>query len=546
MIETEINKKYYVKFCAVMVIAVLLLLLTVFSFGFNHSHTYAAVAAQTETNQYGFAAGDGSEQNPFLIMTPAQLDNIRFYLHKENPDYVPSNGGLLGGNAENSEFLPYYFALGADIDLRTALGSGGELCGDGNGWQPIGTGELWENYFYGILDGRGFSIRNLWINRHDIEYVGFFGFACDTAIKNLNIMIDEKGITGKLSAGAFAGIFENNSETSTIKYCSVKGNIKTASTGSSLQGLGGFAGAAVYLEIENSFFEGILEGGHYTGGLIGYANKVSVENSYAKVIMNATEESVAGGIFGYAINFGLYNNINNRINRCFVDLVSDTETDALIGQIIQKVEVFSSYYAERENISINSDKYSEMKVAALNEVQQKTKTSYDGFDFDNVWGFDKNGRLVLRAFGQAYDPPVPLDLTWLYITASGLAFGSAVIIIALMLYRRKKTEIVMQTETVEVVKEIPVTVEIVKEIPVTVEIVKEVPIYNGQYLPMESFTPKEKRVAELLLLGKSYGQIAADLDVTENTAKKHIASVFDKAEVNSQKAFIVKYLRGDC
>ena len=76
-----------------------------------------------------------------------------------------------------------------------------------------------------------------------------------------------------------------------------------------------------------------------------------------------------------------------------------------------------------------------------------------------------------------------------------------------------------------------------------VETVKEVPII-GMPLPMDEFTPREKEVAELLLMGKSRSEIAGTLFVSEYTVKTHTQHIFEKTEVTSQKAFIAKYLLG--
>jgi len=59
------------------------------------------------------------------------------------------------------------------------------------------------------------------------------------------------------------------------------------------------------------------------------------------------------------------------------------------------------------------------------------------------------------------------------------------------------------------------------------------------------FTQREKEIAELLLRGKSRSEIAAVLFISENTVKTHTSNIFEKSGVNSQKAFIGKYLLGE-
>ncbi len=53
-------------------------------------------------------------------------------------------------------------------------------------------------------------------------------------------------------------------------------------------------------------------------------------------------------------------------------------------------------------------------------------------------------------------------------------------------------------------------------------------------------TQREKEVALLLLQGRSNDKIARDLFISISTVKKHIASIFDKAEVKSRSEFVSK------
>jgi len=78
----------------------------------------------------------------------------------------------------------------------------------------------------------------------------------------------------------------------------------------------------------------------------------------------------------------------------------------------------------------------------------------------------------------------------------------------------------------------------------TVVVIKEVPVSGARHLPMENFTAREQEVAGLLLYGKSRGEIAEALFVSENTVKTHAQNIFSKCGVRSQKALIAKYMLG--
>ena len=66
---------------------------------------------------------------------------------------------------------------------------------------------------------------------------------------------------------------------------------------------------------------------------------------------------------------------------------------------------------------------------------------------------------------------------------------------------------------------------------------------NKTNLPsMDGFTPKEKRIAMLLIHGKSRREAAEILGVSENTVKTHTQKIFRKSKVRSQREFMAMYL----
>jgi len=110
-----------------------------------------------------------------------------------------------------------------------------------------------------------------------------------------------------------------------------------------------------------------------------------------------------------------------------------------------------------------------------------------------------------------------------------------------VLSRRKKAVVVTNTETVtvekEVIKEVEVEKEIIKEVPV--EVVREVPV-SKKRLPTD-LSERERRVAELMLKGKSRREIADELNVSEGAVASYTDRVYMKAGVDNQKQFIARY-----
>ena len=67
-----------------------------------------------------------------------------------------------------------------------------------------------------------------------------------------------------------------------------------------------------------------------------------------------------------------------------------------------------------------------------------------------------------------------------------------------------------------------------------------------EFLSLDGLTPKEKRVVMLLVYGKNRSEIAAILDVSENTVKTHTRNILKKTGAKNQKALMSKYLINDC
>ncbi len=111
--------------------------------------------------------GDGSKENPYKIYTFAQLD---LYMRVKNTKYLE---------------------LGCDIDASSSR----EMDG-GKGFLPI-------QFFAGHLNGRGYKIANLYINRPDQRQVGLFAHLLGATVQNL--IIENAQVIGKYQVGILAG-----------------------------------------------------------------------------------------------------------------------------------------------------------------------------------------------------------------------------------------------------------------------------------------------------------------------------------------------------
>ena len=176
-------------------------------------------------------SGSGTESDPYLIMNPIQLNQLRNFLNQSG----------------------VYFKLMADIDLTEFL----EDENPSQGWQPVGTSST---PFKGILDGNGKTISGFWINRPNSDYVGFFGSLYYGTVKNLTI----KGgaVKGKDYVGFLSG------EHGDAIFCSFEGSVSGASHVGGLTGhSANFTEVTAKIDVEGT--------GDYVGGFSGSANTIS-------------------------------------------------------------------------------------------------------------------------------------------------------------------------------------------------------------------------------------------------------------------------------
>ena len=208
--------------------------------------------------------GSGTEAEPYIIMTPKDLSDIR-------------------------NDMDAYYKLGADIDLAgyDYDGSGP----DNGGWMPIGNGQL--NAFNGTLDGNGFAILNLTIHRPGNSFVGLFGWVGPNG-KLLNIRLLDADVSGNDNVGILAGTLVG-----TIENSYATGRVSAnASNAGGLVGSGGVQ-SRVPSKVRNSFAVADVSGWNRVGGLMGSTQGL-VENAFAAGFVRGNEE--VGGLIGYNIS----------------------------------------------------------------------------------------------------------------------------------------------------------------------------------------------------------------------------------------------------
>lgn len=274
-----------------------------------------------------FAGGYGTASNPYQVTTPEELNTVRDYLDD-------------------------HFILMNDIDLGIVPYNVGV------GWEPIGiyVGSSDPNNapFTGRLDGDGYSITNLYINRPDMDYVGLFGDSTGASFVDLTLQVEVTGrskvagLVGNLEPGSISnvhvsgtvtgnanevaglagrvrstdiqdstthvtvlggsttygggsdlgGLVGNVQNSSTITNCSARGSV-TAIAGSPLR-TGGLLGTLWESSLESSFATGTVIGRDSAGGLIGHNGKSTISKAFATGDVSSTSNGITnfGGLVG--------------------------------------------------------------------------------------------------------------------------------------------------------------------------------------------------------------------------------------------------------
>jgi len=234
--------------------------------------------------------GSGTETDPYLVCTPEQLDAMR-------------------------DELSAYYKLCRDIDLAPYLASGGEGYAKwgANGWLPLGNVAA---PFTGGLDGAGYTIFGLRINRLGMNEIGLFGEVNNGTIKNLTLQLTNNinNSTG-IYAGGLAGQVSGSG--SVISNCRVTGTGNIS--GSSY--IGGLVGHINYNATITKCYASVnVSGSNSVGGLVGWVGESgrgngNVTNCYATGFVTGGGSNI-GGLVGQ-----LYNGI---LTNCYV-------TGAVIG-----------------------------------------------------------------------------------------------------------------------------------------------------------------------------------------------------------------------
>lgn len=176
------------------------------------------------------------------------------------------------------------FKLMTDIDLSDFIA---ENFND-EGWTPIGSSS---NSFQGKFLGNNHKITSLTINKPNKDYIGLWGYVSNATISDLKL--ECQNISGQNYVGCLVG----RSEESTISGISVTNTEIHASSSS----LGGIIGYANKTSLNNCSYVGRVVGTEKVGGAIGYFGDATISNVKSTANVEATR--VVGGLIGIGRKF---------------------------------------------------------------------------------------------------------------------------------------------------------------------------------------------------------------------------------------------------
>ncbi|CAK4869397.1 unnamed protein product [Aphanomyces euteiches] len=231
--------------------------------------------------------------------------------------------------------------------------------GDHKGWLPIGNNGT---PFTGKLDGNGFTIRNMTINRPNSNYVGFFGSATNAEITNLHL-------TGIQVVGH--------------SY------------------VGGIAGTLITSTLTKSYAEGSVTGNAVVGVAVGYNDNTNISDGYAQgtvIVAAATptpapNEDSYGGLIGYSSGSHMSSSGSGKITNSYSTVAVGTGvlSGGLIGDKAGIAAVTSSYWN-----TVTSGRNTSAGGSGKTTAEMKRKATYVGWDFTNTWGLIEEATYPLQ------------------------------------------------------------------------------------------------------------------------------------------------------
>jgi len=359
-----------------------------------------------------FSGGTGTEDNPYIISTPAELAQLATYVNNGNTSY-------------NNK----YYKLDNHIDLSDYQ--------SGEGWTPIGLNIS----FTGVFDGNGKKITNLKIEG-GIAPAGLFGTIADGVVKNLGVENVNINVSCSLSmvggvvgynfrgtvlncystgsiisassaanySGGVVGSINRQNNNGSVSYCYSTCSVSASSTStfpSDICSAGGVVGNNSYGLVTNCYSTGSISASgssnSYSGGIVGWNGG---NTNFYGIVSSCVALNPSIICSGGTSNFGRVLGLNN-----------SGSSYALIDNL-----GFNAMLNPSGNTTWNNIGYFSKDGANIDVSEIYLDGTLDGrFTSENGWT-TQNGKLP-GLFGNVVDMPDHLPPSFPVITTTNLPNG---------------------------------------------------------------------------------------------------------------------------
>lgn len=174
-----------------------------------------------------------------------------------------------------------HFELGTDIDADETRN-----WNSGDGYESVGWSEDEDEWFSGTLDGRGYTINNLYIDSYG--HTGLFSYTNNASIKNVGV--ENVSITGTSAVGGLIG----EARKTDVETCYTTGDIDAISRA------GGLIGWIDRGEITACHSTVDVQADSHSGGLVAVQESGEITHSYATgdVSIGTAVQGYTGGLVG--------------------------------------------------------------------------------------------------------------------------------------------------------------------------------------------------------------------------------------------------------
>jgi filamentous hemagglutinin family protein len=279
------------------------------------------------------------------------------------------------GMGSSSALRAASFQLANDIAAAGTSGWNG-----GAGFVPVGTDAA---RFTGSLNGAGYVINGLTINRPTTDFVGLIGASgSGSGISNLGLV--GGSVTGGYTVGGLVGYNDGGSITQSYATGAVTG----------VDGVGGLVGYNLGT-ITQAYATGAVVGsGNYIGGLVGF--NTSSGTSTGSITQSYATGAVTGG--NHVGGLVAYN--EGTITQSYATgsvTGSGSDVGGLVGANSSSGTITQSYWDTQTTGQTTSAGSS--VASGLNTTAARTQASYVGWDFGNsgVWYQAGDMRPILRS-----------------------------------------------------------------------------------------------------------------------------------------------------